>query len=162
MDSRYIEQLLERYWRCETSLEEETSLRRFFNSGDVPEHLLRYKDLFVYQDLQHEEHLGEDFDARILAQIEAPVVKARHMSLGARLIPLCKAAAAVAVVLMLGNVMRHSMLSGVKEVAAADTISEQISAPSVALSGEAAVAHEKQLIDSLHQQVSKVKVEVGQ
>lgn len=84
------------------------------------------------------------------------------MSLGARLIPLCKAAAAVAVVLMLGNVMRHSMLSGVKEVAAADTISEQISAPSVALSGEAAVAHEKQLIDSLHQQVSKVKVEVGQ
>lgn len=84
------------------------------------------------------------------------------MSLGARLIPLCKAAAVVAVVLMLGNVMRHSMLSGVEEVAAADTISEQISAPSVALSGEAAVTHEKQLIDSLHQQVSKVKVEVGQ
>ena len=52
--------------------------------------------------------------------------------------------------------------SSLEEVAAADTISEQISAPSVALSGEAAVTHEKQLIDSLHQQVSKVKVEVGQ
>lgn len=161
MDSRYIEQLLERYWRCETSVEEEACLRDFFNNGDVPAHLLRYKDLFVYQQLQQDEHLGDDFDARVLARIEAPVVKARHMSLGARLIPLCKAAAAVAVVLMLGNVMRRSMLSDVREIAAADTISEQISAPSVALSGEAAVIHEKQLIDSLHH-VDKTEPEIKQ
>ena len=49
MDCKYIEQLLERYWQCETSLEEEAQLRAFFNGSDVPEHLLRYKDLFVYQ-----------------------------------------------------------------------------------------------------------------
>ena len=52
MDSKYIEQLLERYWQCETSLEEEAQLRTFFMEGDVPGHLLRYKDLFVYQQLQ--------------------------------------------------------------------------------------------------------------
>lgn len=108
MDSKYIEQLLERYWQCETSLEEEAQLRTFFMEGDVPGHLLRYKDLFVYQQLQQEEHLGADFDVRVLAEIEAPVVKARRMTLTARFMPLFKAAAAVAVVLSLGNAMQHS------------------------------------------------------
>ena len=55
MDFKYIEQLLERYWQCETSLEEEAQLRTFFTEEDVPEYLSRYKDLFVYQQLQQEE-----------------------------------------------------------------------------------------------------------
>ena len=122
MDFKYIEQLLERYWQCETSLEEEAQLRAFFKEYDVPEHLLRYKDLFVYQQLQQEEQLSEDFDARVLAEIEVPVVKARRMTLIARFMPLFKAAAVVAVVLSLGNVMQHSFFSDVKEVAAVDTI----------------------------------------
>lgn len=145
-----MEQLLERYWRCETSLEEEARLRAFFSEGDVPEHLLRYKDLFVYQRLQQEERLGEDFDARVLAEVEVPVVKAKRLTLTARLMPLFRAAAAVAVVLSLGNVMQHSFFTDVEEVTAADTIGKQISAPSVALSGEGTVTHEQQLIDSLH------------
>ena len=148
MDFKYIEQLLERYWQCETSLEEEAQLRTFFTEEDVPEHLSRYKDLFVYQQLQQEEHL--------LAEIEAPVVKARRMTLTARFMPLFKAAAAVAVVLSLGNVMQHSFFADVREVAAADTIGKQISAPSVALSGDRAATHEKQILDSLHR-VSKEK-----
>lgn len=149
MDSKYIEQLLERYWKCETSLEEEEQLRAYFTGEDVSGHLLRYKDLFVYQQFQQEVHLGEDFDRRVLAEVEAPVVKARRMTLTARFMPLFKAAAVVAVVLSLGNMMQHSMFSDVKEVAAADTIGKQISAPSVALSGDKAVTHEKQMLDSL-------------
>ena len=108
MDFKYIEQLLERYWQCETSLEEEAQLRTFFTEEDVPD---------VYQQLQQEEHLGADFDARVLAEIEAPVVKARRMTLTARFMPLFKAAAAVAVVLSLGNVMQHSFFADVREVA---------------------------------------------
>lgn len=150
MDSKYIEQLLERYWQCETSLEEEACLRAFFSGNDVPGHLLRYKDLFVYQQLQQEVHLGEDFDARVLAEVEVPVVKAKRMTLTARFMPLFKAAAVVvAVVLSMGNVMQHSFFSDVEEVAAADTIGKQISAPSVALSGDVPVSHEKQVMDSL-------------
>ena len=45
--------------------------------------------------------------------------------------------------------MQHSFFSDVEEVAAADTIGKQISAPSVALSGDVAVSHEKQVMDSL-------------
>ena len=149
MDCKYIEQLLERYWQCETSLEEEAQLRAFFNGSNVPEHLLRYKDLFVYQQLQQEVGLGADFDARVLAEVETPVVKAKRLTLTARFIPLFKAAAVVAVVLSLGNVMQHSFFSDVEEVAATDTIGKQISAPSVALSGDVSVSHEKQVMDSL-------------
>jgi len=149
MDSKYIEQLLKRYWQCETSLEEEAQLRAFFIGNDVPAHLLRYKELFVYEQLQQEMHLGEDFDARVLAAIEVPVVKAKRLTLMARFMPLFKAAAVVAVILSLGNVMQHSFFADVKEVASADTIGNQISAPSVALSGETTVVKESQVIDSL-------------
>ena len=156
MDSKYIEQLLERYWQCETSLEEEACLRAFFSGNDVPGHLLRYKDLFVYQQLQQEVHLGEDFDARVLAEVEVPVVKAKRMTLTARFMPLFKAAAVVAVVLSMGNVMQHSFFSDVEEVA--DTIGKQISAPSVALSGDVVVSHEKQVMDSLRRADKELEI----
>lgn len=148
MDSKHIEQLLERYWQCETSLEEEAELRTFFTGEHIPEHLLRYRDLFIYQQLQQEEHLGEDFDKRILAQIEdTPVVKARRISLTRRFMPVFKAAAALALVLSIGNIMQHSFFSNVQEIAAGDTIGQQINAPSVAQSSEN--AYDKQIIDSL-------------
>ena len=70
MDYKDIEQLLERYWQCETSVEEEATLRDFFAKEEVPAHLLRYKNLFVYQQVQQEVGLGEDFDTRILAEVE--------------------------------------------------------------------------------------------
>lgn len=111
MDYKYIEQLLERYWQCETSLEEESQLRAFFSKEEVPAHLLPYKDLFVYQLVQRETGLGEDFDARILAQIERPVVKAKRLTWAGRFMPLLKAAAVVALMLSLGNVAQHTFFA---------------------------------------------------
>ena len=104
MDYKYIEQLLERYWEGETTLQEEAILRTFFSQPDsleIPESLRKYRALFVCE-TQKEEPLGEDFDARILEQIgEAPVAKT--FSLKDRLMPLFKAAAIVAIILTLGN-----------------------------------------------------------
>lgn len=64
MDYKDIEQLLERYWQCETSVEEESVLRDFFSREDVPAHLLRYKNLFVYQQVQQEVGLGRQSNNR--------------------------------------------------------------------------------------------------
>lgn len=160
MDCKYIEQLLERYWQCETSLEEEAQLRAFFGGSNVPEHLLRYRDLFLYQQLQQEaaSGLGDDFDARVLAQVEVPVVKAKRLTLTARFMPLFKAAAVVAIVLFLGNVMQHSLFDDIKEVAAVDTIGKQITAPSVALSGDVTITSEQQILDSLQRVEKKVEL----
>lgn len=136
MDYKYVEQLLERYWQCETSLEEESQLRAFFSEEEVPAHLLRYKDLFAYQQVQQQVGLGADFDARILAKVEIPVVKAKHMTLVGRFMPLFKAAAVVALILSLGNVAQHSYLAEDGSTVATDTIGKQIVSPSVALSDE--------------------------
>jgi hypothetical protein len=104
MDYKYIEQLLERYWEGETTLQEEAILRTFFSQPDmpeIPENIRKYRALFVCE-TQKEEPLGEDFDAHILEQIgEVPVAKT--VSLKSRLMPLFKAAAIVAIILTLGN-----------------------------------------------------------
>ena len=69
MDYKYIEQLLERYFQCETTLKEEEILRMFFSQEDVPVWLAKYQPLFGYE-AQQDEPLGEEFDARILALTE--------------------------------------------------------------------------------------------
>lgn len=110
MDYKYIEQLLEKYWNCETSVEEEQILRSFFRQKELPEHLLRYKSLFAYQEAEKDIKLGDDFDSRILAEIERPVVKARRLTLHTRFMPLFKAAAVMALLFSIGGVVKHSMV----------------------------------------------------
>lgn len=111
MDYKYIEQLLERYWEATTTPQEEMILRAFFSQNDLPEHLAQYQPLFVYeQTVATEQHLGDDFDRRMLERIgqrtdEAPmkvVVKAQRLTFASRLRPLFRAAAAVAIVAVLG------------------------------------------------------------
>jgi hypothetical protein len=103
MDYKYIEQLLERYFQCETTLKEEEILRAFFTQEDVPVWLTKYKMLFDYE-AQKDEPLGDDFDERILKMIEQQEpVKARVLTMTQRMMPLFKAAAIVAIVLTLGN-----------------------------------------------------------
>lgn len=115
MDYKYIEQLLERYWQCETSLEEEEILRAFFSQGSVPSYLRAYAPLFRYsRRARKEEELGDDFDSKILALTEeqpAPV-KALPITLAHRLMPLFKAAAVVAIIITIGNAARISVGRG--------------------------------------------------
>ena len=113
MDYKYIEQLLERYWEATTTPQEETILRTFFSQDVLPEHLAQYQPLFVYeQTAATEQPLGDDFDRRMLKRIgqstdEAPkkevVVKAQRITMASRLRPLFRAAAAVAIVAVLGT-----------------------------------------------------------
>ena len=103
MDYKYIEQLLERYWQGETTLQEENILRSFFSqpdAQDIPESLRKYQPLFT---CEQEEMLGDDFDTRILEMIGEEEPKAKTVTLVSRLKPLFKAAAIVAIILTLGN-----------------------------------------------------------
>lgn len=122
MDYKYIEQLLERYWQCETSIEEERILQAFFSQKDIPAGLQKYRDLFAYrEEAMSTEVLGNDFDTRILSMIEDgndadlcndtgknPTVKARVITMRHRLMPLFKAAAMVAIIITLGNAAQLS------------------------------------------------------
>lgn len=110
MDYKYIDQLLERYWKGETSLEQEQILRSFFSQKSVPEQLRKYIDLFTYEQSEPKtDVLGKDFDERVMAMIaEPPTVKARIVTLKQRLAPLYKAAAVVAIILTLSNAAQIS------------------------------------------------------
>ena len=99
MDYKYIEQLLERYFQCETTLKEEEILRTFFSQEDVPVWLVKYQTLFTYE-AQDGQQLDDHFDERILQMIEQEEpVKARVLTITQRLMPLFKAAAMVAIIL---------------------------------------------------------------
>lgn len=108
MDYKYIQQLLERYWRCETSLEEEAILRSFFAQDNVPAELKRYQPLFHYQSAEVKaDVLGEDFDEKVMQKINRQkTVKARVIRLPERLRPLYKAAAVVAIFVALGTALQ--------------------------------------------------------
>lgn len=116
MDYKYIEQLLDRYFRAETTLQEEQILKAFFAQGaeDMPQELQQYAPLFAIFDEQPV--LGDDFDERVLAQLPADIVplqpkqvKARTIRLTERLRPLFGAAAMVAILLTVGNAINQSM-----------------------------------------------------
>ena len=108
MDYKYINQLLERYWRCETSVEEESILRAFFSQEVIPAELKRYQPLFAYAEQETEQNvLGDDFDEKLMASIEqAEPVKARIITMPQRMKPLFKAAAVVAIMLTLGDAVQ--------------------------------------------------------
>lgn len=102
MDYKYIEQLLERYWQCETTIAEERILREFFSQDEVPSSLATYRDLFSYEAEEQQTALGADFDSRVLEKIEEPVVSIRRNTWQTRTMPFLRAAAVVAVVAGIG------------------------------------------------------------
>lgn len=111
MDYKYIEQLLEQYWECRTSREEEAILRSFFAQDDVPARLLPYKAMFMAeQESAGEVRLDADFDRRMMALVDARTpgqVKARSVSLNRRWRPFYKVAAVLAMVLSVGMAVQQ-------------------------------------------------------
>lgn len=55
MESKAIENLIDRYLEAETSVSEEERLRAYFASGEVAPHLQQYAPMFNYFDLAKEE-----------------------------------------------------------------------------------------------------------
>ncbi len=70
MDSKHIETLLEKYWNCETSLEEEQQLREYYR-GDVPESMKEVAHLFQYFDSQQKQQVNNpEFDDAVKKKIK--------------------------------------------------------------------------------------------
>lgn len=70
MDSKQIEQLLEKYWNCETSLEEEQQLRNYFRGDDIPAQWKEASEVFRYFDQQKGRSVSGAFDEEVLKKIK--------------------------------------------------------------------------------------------
>jgi ferric-dicitrate binding protein FerR (iron transport regulator) len=100
-DYKYIEELLESYFRAETSLQEEQILRAFFQDSQVPQHLKAFRALFAVEEEMSRERAPQNSHESVGRQ------PARRVNLR----PFYRAAASVAIVLCLG--MAASMSMGV-------------------------------------------------
>jgi hypothetical protein len=69
MDSKKLEELLKKYWDCESSLEEEAALRSYFCGDHVPEQWRETATLFRYFDAQKNKAVEPGFDARVVHNI---------------------------------------------------------------------------------------------
>lgn len=73
MDSEKIDELLNKYWNCETSLEEEKQLQAYFRDATVPDGLKETANLFRYFDEQKKNELTDiSFDHSIKRKISSP------------------------------------------------------------------------------------------
>ena len=124
MDYKYIEQLVERYWAGETTVEEERILRDFFSQPEIPEHLREEAVLFRSFAADQDVKLDEAFDQRVLARVEKEesqvVVPLRPVGFVARVRPLFRAAAAVAIVFLVS----YSVVRSVEEKTPADNFAQ--------------------------------------
>lgn len=100
MDSARIEYLLERYWTCESSLEEEQELGDLLRKAGSDPRWNKEAALFGYFDKQKEEdRLGVFFDQRVMDEISR-VEKKRHRESKGKVIRLWQEIGKVAAVLL--------------------------------------------------------------
>src|SRR5512134_1073451 len=74
MDSKRINELLSKYWNCETSLEEEAELREHFKKGNIPDEHKESAPLFQYFEENKKKSLNDiSFDGQVMEKIQGPV-----------------------------------------------------------------------------------------
>ena len=111
MDYKYIGQLLDRYFDCDTTASEERMLRAFFSGDDIPAEFARYKALFDTEAQAATDGVSEGFKSRVLQKAGiVPVVEARPRTFSLRLVlrPLYNAVAAIAIVMLVGHLAQVS------------------------------------------------------
>jgi hypothetical protein len=90
MKEEEINQLLERYWQCETSIEEERELHSLFSEDLIPEKLKIYQPLFM--------HIDKLSEVKASAQLKSGINKPVQI----QFYPVLKIAASVLIVIALG------------------------------------------------------------
>jgi hypothetical protein len=74
MDFENIKDLIEKYWRCETSIEEEKFLKEYFSQPGIPEDLKPYAGLFQFYNSIDGLEPPNDFNADLLNNVNSDLV----------------------------------------------------------------------------------------
>jgi hypothetical protein len=90
MNNKRMKHLMEQYWRCETSTEEEQRLQEFFAGNAIPEELTAYTALFAWKEKQKN------------SRIDRKKLSIPQKSLFADFYPALRIAASVLVIITLG------------------------------------------------------------
>jgi hypothetical protein len=113
MDLNRVEILLERYWNCASTVEEEKELKSLLNSADVPDNLKDSAALFKYFAQQRQATLDEKFNEDIIEKIKlqkSPAIRKMNSSFRNYM----RVAAAVLVILAASFIFRMEYWQGEK------------------------------------------------
>lgn len=73
MDFKDKEALLEKYWKCETTLEEEKQLREYFGGNDIPDQWRDTAALFRYFEEAKKKSLNDlAFESQVMRKVDSP------------------------------------------------------------------------------------------
>jgi hypothetical protein len=73
MDFKNMEDLLKKYWDCETTLEEEKQLREYFGGNNIPDQWKDTAALFRYFEETKKKSLSDlAFEGQVMHKIHAP------------------------------------------------------------------------------------------
>jgi hypothetical protein len=73
MDSNKIDELLNKYWNCESSLEEEQQLKEYFRGREIPEQWKETAALFRYFEENKKKTLSDvSFDHQVMEKVKSP------------------------------------------------------------------------------------------
>lgn len=149
MEQTEIRALLEKYWRAETTVEEERVLAEFLGQPDIPADLEPVRGLFDWRKEEAEVRPGADFDRLMLERIAEMEDIGRTIRRD-ELIPgfSFRFAAAAAIILCLGIGLLIPVISRVPERpgATATTITDTYTDPNQAL----AAVRKALLVASVH------------
>lgn len=123
MDSKEIGQLLEKYWNCETSLEEEQMLRNYFNQPGVPDQLKDAAELFRFFESERKRSLEENFDHDIMRSVKKTERKAKVVSM-VRWVQVARIAAGVLVVIAATYFVRNEVMKSKDQAQVVDTFTD--------------------------------------
>jgi hypothetical protein len=106
MDFNTMEELLRKYWNCETTLEEEKQLREYFGGNNIPEQWKETAALFRYFEVSKKKSLNDlAFESQVMHRVLVPkknkLVKLMYNSM--------RIAAGLAVVLVAGWFIRNEV-----------------------------------------------------
>jgi hypothetical protein len=107
--AREIGQLLEKYWNCETSLEEEQQLRSYFNGPDVSDQLKDAAELFRFLEAERVRSVGDNFDSEVMRKVKKAESKTKIVSM-VRWLQMARIAAGILVMVAAGYFVRNEFL----------------------------------------------------
>ena len=121
MDSDRINSLLNKYWACETTLEEESELREYFSEGQFPEQLRETAHLFRYFSENKSNAISDvTFDRQVIDRINA----GKQGKIRKLFYNTMRIAAGVAVLVVATWFVRNEIRNNNPETAVVDTYSD--------------------------------------
>lgn len=81
MDLNNINHLLDKYWEGETSLQDEETLKQYFNNGQVASEHRQFQPLFQYFKEEQDVLISDNFEIKLLERLQnEPEVKVRKLN----------------------------------------------------------------------------------